>query len=654
MVTADGFKLELSAELASNLARQVAGAANALPKRGLEVCGLLLGQQAANTFVITSLVPLTCHYAEGPSFRTPESELVAELQQIQLHDVVGFYRSRNDGSLELDRQDEVLLKLVVRRPIAALVIRQQKNTPGEGRLLIWGGAAGPEALASAGKVFSTEQWLGVHRAAGPASSKRAGDPGKRGVFQPVTEPEPLPPPFPERRWDEIADAARKEVGPRTKWTVGAGSAIIVLVLIGWHVRDWSATTASEPVSAKNGEPYPPVIVEPNRDHFFVGGTAGPGGGLSEPEDRTREEAEALLSLRRWIRTDKNSTLREIAVRDLARRGKHDLETLVFLAETARSDASASVRAAAVESIALGWQVNTATRSFFEDRARSDESPLVREAAQKELANADRMNRVGAPRPVASAPSQTVAPSTVRQSGPNVEPSNAAPAGSPRAGSFPAPQPTAKAPTPAEVPRSPTVQKASNPTALPVKEATPAATAIRPAEVSAPVAAARSADGTKPFVASGPAEARTPTGASRVADGSKPFVGNGAADGSKPFVPAPVSSPTGLRIPDGGSRPSAPIRETPPALVSQPHVTVPADIRRLVRSETMIAVRADVDAKGRVSKIHPPEAKGGLNQMLWSIYSNAVRGWVFKPARRDEEAVAGEATLYFRLRPSEGR
>lgn len=592
IVTADGFGLQLSSGLANDLARSIAVAANALPKRGLEVCGLLLGEHTENTFVVTSLVPLTCRYAEGPAFRAREPELRDELRLVEpLSNVIGFYRSRNDGSLDLDRQDELLLDLLARRPIPVLVIRQQKNTAGEGRLLVWGDSTGQEGLESVGDIFSTGQWMGVQRPV-PESSRVPSDPDERAVFRsvPVRERQLLP--FPEQSLVEAATATRKRDGARTKWIAFTASALLLLLLIGWRVQDLRTVPTAEQFRALSGEKYPPVVVEPSRNPLIEGETSRSTVRTSEPEGGISQDAKALQNLKSWIRNDENSTLREIAVRELARRGKDDLEALGLLAETAKTDISDSVRAAALESIARGWKVNRATRSFFEERARSDRSLAVRQTAERELANASNMSPVNSGSAAFSDPSRAAAadsnePSTTRPNAAEpTAPLDPAPKPPQTARLFRSPRPAATAPQPVNLPLPPPVEVARNTPALPVVQAPLVAFPSRPARL----------------------------------------------------IPPPAR-----------------IEDTPPTLLSQnPAVSVPADIRRLVRNETVIAVTAAVDSKGRVSNIYPSEATGGLDRMLWSIYSNAVRRWVFKPARRNDVAVPGETTLHFRLSPSEGR
>ncbi len=589
IVTADGFGLQLPSGLASQLALRITEAANALPKRGLEVCGLLLGEHTGNTFVVTSLVPLNCRYSEGPAFRALESELRDELGMVQpLSDVIGFYRSRNDGSLDLDRQDELLLDLLPHRPVPVLVIRQQKNTAGEGRLHVVGDSNGQGGVASVGEIFPTRPWMVAPRP-GPDPLRVPPDTDNRVVFRsvPVRESEVLS--LAENHAVEAAAAPREWDGARTKWVALTTAAVVLLLLIGWRVKEFSTVPKAEQLSAASGEQFSPVVVVPSRKRLARGETSGPAARTVEPDGGTNQEAKALQSLKMWIRNDENSTLREIAVRDLARRGRADPEALPLLAETARRDRSERVRAAALESIARGWQLNPATRSILENLVRTEKSPAVRQIAERELATAIKLSLVNSGSAGSGNDSRSVPPGGNARS---TTPPNGVPA--------PAPSSAVLKPTQ---------------TARPFRLTGPAAPASRPAELPLPPAVEVTRN--------------------------KPSV---------PILPAPLAALPSR--PASPIRPPAPIQYTPPELlVRKPDVLVPPDFRQLVRSETVIAMRLAVDARGRVSKIYPSEVKGGIGGRLWTFYSDAVRHWVFKPAGRNGEPIPGETTLNFRISPA---
>jgi hypothetical protein len=587
IVTADGFGLQLSSGLANDLADRVTEAANALPKRGLEVCGLLLGEHTANAFAVTSLIPLTCRYPDGPAFRASEGELRDALQLVQPQsNVIGFYRSRNDGSLDLDHQDRLLLDLLARKPMPVLVIRQQKNTAGEGRLLIWGDGTGMGGVASAGDIFSTRQWMATARPASkPLKVPPIGD--TRAVFRSLPAREWQLLPIPERQFEKT-ETVQKRDKARIAWIGAAALALLLPLFFGWRVQQLPPLRAGEPSREVRTANPPPLVVVPSRRALVAGEEPNSGEGGSESGGGTSQDAKALQSLKSWIRNDENSTLREIAVRELVRRGKEDPETLPLLGETAQMDTSDIVRAAALESIARGWKVNTATRGFFEERARSDKSLAVRQIAARELANASKASPVNE--------------------------GSAALNEDRRAARRDVNEPVGNQPTVAEVP-------------------------------------ARSSAGSKPRQA---ARLFRP-----------PWVGTSTPQTSELPLPAPIEVagttpelpilhaplPTIRRRPASRLRPPGVVEFTPPVLIRQTQaISVPPGLRRLLRRETVISLRVAVDPRGRVSRIYPSESTGNVELSLWAFYADEARRWVFKPARRNDEAIPGETILRFRVTP----
>ena len=241
IVTPDGLRLRLPSGLAQDLACRIADAANALPKRGLEVCGLLLGEHSENEFAVKSLIPFTCRYAEGPAFRVSERELRDTLQVAHtLGDVVGIYRSRNDGSLDLDHQDRLLIDLLARRPMPVLVVRQQKNTAGEGRLLIWGAGTGAGGIASVGDIFLTRQWMAIARPA-PEPPKAPPIVNQRAIYRSLSGGERHRLPIPEPPSEKTHNA-------RLAWIAAAASAVLVALFLGWRVQRLPTIPAGKPSS----------------------------------------------------------------------------------------------------------------------------------------------------------------------------------------------------------------------------------------------------------------------------------------------------------------------------------------------------------------------------------------------------------------------
>lgn len=512
---ADGFRLQLPRVLASEVANRIAEAANALPKRGLEVCGLLLGARTATGVTVRALVGLECRYAEGPCFRASEAELRTALRP--LDDVVGFYRSRNDGLLELDGQDAILIRLLNRAPLAVLVVRQQKYKAGEGTLIVWNGAE-----ARGGEVFSTRPWMGLGR--------------------PLPRAAPTVP--------SLNRVAERDGLLRAATVPGA---LILALLVGWRIQQYGGLPEDERGGERSAAAVAPLVITP-------GGQPAPGESGADGAAGKAPTENPTLALKAWIRRERDNRLREIAVRELARIGREDPETLPLLGETARGDASETVRVAALESIARVWKVNAATRSLFEDRARADGSAAVRMVAERELAGA---------RLTVAAP--------VRTARAFVPPSGAT-ANAPR-GELPAPVSVAGGGQKLEIPM-----------------------------LHAPL----------------------PTGAPRMV---APV---------PPQAPAPAPAP-------------ADVRYSPPAVLQQSQSgIIPADLRAMVRRETVVAVRVAIDASGKVLRVYPSEATGTTEQIFWSYYANAVRRWTFRPARRNDVPIDGELVLRFRVPGYRGR
>ena len=582
IATADGFALQLSSDVANELARRIAGAANALPKRGLEVCGLLLGEHSAKGFVVTSLIPISCRYAEGPAFRASGEELSHALQGLPpLSSVVGFYRSRNDGSLDLDNQDRRLLELLAGRPLLALVVRQQKMSAGEGRLLVWDGSS---AVESVGEIFSTGQWLTTVR---PQSKnmKPVSTLGAQGVTRPPTAFETSSHPGPERPLEQTG-TNQKWGEARLAWIAAAALAFVVLLLVGWQV-DYTLPAGKRALPKEVRADTPPRVIIPGQGQLLAGAASKdltPGLG---------EKAKVLRSLKLWIRDGDDIVLRELAVRELERRGKEDPETLPLLLETAQSDSSEVVRVAAVESIARGWKMSSSTRDLFEDRVRLDESLAVRQTTARILANARSPGEVANEGRAAVSEDKHLSPAGVSRPVVKTSQRDQAEAGI--------------------VAESKKLQ---------------AAPRARPSAVASPV----------------PQTGRLPPPVPIEVAKRKP-------DSAPVHVSLPdIPSPPAPRLPVLVSE----VISSPTVLRQTPAVAIPPDFRRLIRKDTLISVRIAIDAKGLVSKIYPSESKDNSDRLLWVFCSQAVRLWAFTPARRKNEAIAGETTVQFRFNARVGR
>ena len=222
----------------------------ALRRRGLEVGGLLLGSSSGDEVIVDSLEPVMSLYPEGPSYRVPGQDLAAALATPGEREIVGFYRSRTDGKLELDEQDRLLLRLLPRNgPVAILLVRQTKQTPAEARLgfdvdgtIVWSKSTVPFAPWLAGTVD-------------PAAL--AESPGAGAQNQEVPSPMPLNSDGmllmtdPRGRLVAVPVAANDPEAPfRRRWrrVLGAGAAVAAVgFLIAVVSRDPSVDDRSRSV-----------------------------------------------------------------------------------------------------------------------------------------------------------------------------------------------------------------------------------------------------------------------------------------------------------------------------------------------------------------------------------------------------------------------
>jgi protein TonB len=130
----------MSVDAARELGMNVLEGVKAIPRRGLEISGLLLGTVSASELCVERLQPISCCYPAGPVFRVPEADLALELSRIPPEiTVVGMYRSRTNGGIpDIDFQDELLLrKLDTDHCPAVLLIAQTKDAVQTARLGVW-------------------------------------------------------------------------------------------------------------------------------------------------------------------------------------------------------------------------------------------------------------------------------------------------------------------------------------------------------------------------------------------------------------------------------------------------------------------------------------------------------------------------------------
>jgi len=117
--------VELSRELIQTLRGEVYRGVQALPRRGAEVGGLLLGRFSNSNKIsvrVESIDPVSCEHRFGPSFilsdtdRTGLEQMLAAYGAHEEVAVVGYYRSCTGRDIELDEADEELARMYFNDP----------------------------------------------------------------------------------------------------------------------------------------------------------------------------------------------------------------------------------------------------------------------------------------------------------------------------------------------------------------------------------------------------------------------------------------------------------------------------------------------------------------------------------------------------------
>ncbi len=132
---------------------------NALPRRGVEVGGFLVGRRENATIFIDRFECVTCEYRFGPSYILSEhdkarfQETWARLYGDEKLSIVGFYRSHTRKNLQLEQSDLELLNRWFDDPASVfLVVKPIDITHLTAEFFFWENGALP--MQSAGNEFA--------------------------------------------------------------------------------------------------------------------------------------------------------------------------------------------------------------------------------------------------------------------------------------------------------------------------------------------------------------------------------------------------------------------------------------------------------------------------------------------------------------------
>jgi hypothetical protein len=115
-------------------------------------------------------------------------------------------------------------------------------------------------------------------------------------------------------------------------------------------------------------------------------------------------------------------------------------------------------------------------------------------------------------------------------------------------------------------------------------------------------------------------------------------------------PPPVPAPQGaLRAvkPEGMQA----VTVEPPKPLRQVRPVIPANVRSMLTERVTVQVRVEVDASGKVTGAVPLASGGRLGYFLSTAAVNAARLWLFEPAKRGNQTIAGEFMLHFTFVPN---
>lgn len=125
--------IELSLEAMDRIDREVMSGFNALPRRGAEVGGILLGRKdrgAQANMVIEDIEPVPCEYRYGPSYHLSDADqlkLGEALARLRVNSgaglwPVGFFRSHTRDDLALDDKDLALISTYFSDPQSVFLL----------------------------------------------------------------------------------------------------------------------------------------------------------------------------------------------------------------------------------------------------------------------------------------------------------------------------------------------------------------------------------------------------------------------------------------------------------------------------------------------------------------------------------------------------
>jgi len=240
--------IHLSINVVDRMSTDILRGFGAVPKRGAEVGGLLIGTTQpgnVNTVRIEDFEAIPCTYSRGPSYLLTEAEraIFNEVCRRRSAEIVGYYRSHTRDGLALQPEDIQLLTQSLPSARIALLVKPFATKPSMGGFFVRENGAFPAATPL---EFPFRRWemTGEEQPRRPMQERKNQDreaetvvPSKPAQEQAAAAPEPYYRIFSAEPVEPAKQAAGDPYAPKSKagmWMVASFVFLLLGVLLGYE------------------------------------------------------------------------------------------------------------------------------------------------------------------------------------------------------------------------------------------------------------------------------------------------------------------------------------------------------------------------------------------------------------------------------------
>jgi hypothetical protein len=263
--TGEGLSVRFADRVLEGITSEVLSEFNAVPRRGTEAGGILLGRYSGTDILVEDFEPVLCEHRFGPSFHLSDEDLCGLRESLDWFrdparcgvEVLGFYRSEIHAGFEPSEEDRGLIRhfLGPDGPLFLLLKPDRKQSI-EAALFVM--VEGTLRAAGAPAAFPFDAPV---RLVPPVEDSPAVEPWE--VETPIAE-EPaeqrrllVPPVHPQRLID--SEETKPRASARQWWIAGVAALTIAALLLGYRSvghrhaappQPASSTLKSEPPAAE--------------------------------------------------------------------------------------------------------------------------------------------------------------------------------------------------------------------------------------------------------------------------------------------------------------------------------------------------------------------------------------------------------------------